>query len=178
MLYQAALCDPARNYCLPTLAHPLLPEDALRAPIEALDFGEALCEIIAVAPATAEPAGSMRDRGPINIAGLPASDPWLAGLTPVAVSIGAAETTMGGDAPVSTVGSGCEGCLSPASLDAPESEPWADASAAAAARVPSLSELLDLLRICKRPSQCCQEPLSRTSEPCFAEATVHDKPAD
>ena len=121
-----------------------------------LDFGEALREMVTIAPATAEPAGKTRARGSLDLTGLAASDPWLARLALVAACLAAGGIAAGRVAvPASTVELGCKDCLSAASFNVTESGRWA-AAAAAAARVPSLSELLDLFRICEKTSQRCE----------------------
>ena len=134
-------------------AHPLLPEDALRPPMDALDFGEGLWEMVAVTPATIEAPGCGIARSPLLFAGLRATEPWLVMLPPpgscLPLSASAADDAASAAAPGR--GSSC----AVASRDVPDRERLATA-AAAAARVPSLSELLDLFFICSNnaPHPC------------------------
>ena len=138
-----------------TRAHPLLPEDTLRPPMD--DFGDALGESVAVTPATIGIAKS-----PLLFAGPRATEPWLVKLPPAGTTLPFAVNA----ADAAAAAPGRDSSRSDASRDVPDSERLATA-AAAAARVPSLSELLDLFFICSDnvPRACWHnrkhEPLRR-----------------
>ena len=139
----------------PGRAHPLLPDDALRPPMDALDFGEALWEIVAVTPATIGPPGRGIARSPLLFPGLIglnlATEPWLVMLPPAGPAL--PFSVRAADAAASAALPWRDSSRSAASRDVPDSERLATA-AAAAARVPSLSELLDLFFICSDKAPC------------------------